>query len=339
MILDTTTKSIEAYLGGAITSNQLPVMTAWADHTTTTFAPGGTDILTNGVTAVTIVGVPGASTQRQVKYINIYNYDTVAATVYVRLNNNSTMRILMVATLQPGETLMWSADNGWQVITNNGQIKTTGVLGYQLLRAPQILTGSGTYTTPAGCRLIVVECIGGGGGGGGCSFLASNCGVGGGGASGAYARKTIISPAATYAYVCGAAGTAGANTGGNGGTGGDTTWAATLIVAKGGLGGVGMVYGTAVLTALGGAGVVSTGGDINQAGQPGEYATRLTGLIGCSGAGGSNQYGGGGAERNAQNAGLAGNGYGAGGGGGCSLTAAVTGGAGTVGVIIVTEYY
>lgn len=78
MILDATTKSLEAKLGGAITTNQLPCCCEWVDVTATAFTPGHTDVATNSGTAVTLVAAPASSTQRIVKHVNIYNKDTVA---------------------------------------------------------------------------------------------------------------------------------------------------------------------------------------------------------------------------------------------------------------------
>lgn len=116
MILDATTKSLEIKLGGAITTNQLPFVCDWSDVTASGFTPGHSDGATNGATAVTMVAAPAASTQRIVKHVNIYNKDTVAATVTVQYNNNATLREEIVITLQSGQTLTWSPEAGWQVM-------------------------------------------------------------------------------------------------------------------------------------------------------------------------------------------------------------------------------
>ena len=69
-------------------------------------------------------------------------------------------------------------------------------------------TGSGSYTTPAGCTYVIVEMTGGGGGGG-INTAGNPCG--GGGGSSTYMK--FKAPAGTYAYSVGVAG-AGAITGG-----------------------------------------------------------------------------------------------------------------------------
>src|SRR5882724_9422380 len=106
-------------------------------------------------------------------------------------------------------------------------------------------TVGATYTTPAGCRAILIEAIGPGGAGGGGATAAVSAGLGAGGASGGYGFLWLIGPAATYLYTVGTggtAGTAGNNPGNNGSA--DTTFGSTLITAKLGNGGGGMAAGT-----------------------------------------------------------------------------------------------
>lgn len=116
MILAATTQSLEIDLAGAITTNNLPVCVEYTDVTTSTFTPGHQDAASNGTTAVTICAAPGASTYRVIKHINVYNKDTVAATVTIQFNNNATLRELIVIALQSGQTLSWSSEAGWQVL-------------------------------------------------------------------------------------------------------------------------------------------------------------------------------------------------------------------------------
>jgi len=124
MILDAITKSLEIVLAGAVTANQLQVVSAWADITSTTFTPGETDTQSNNTTAVTIVAAPAASTQRQIKEVIVYNKDTASATVIIQYNSNSTIRILVRITLLTLETLVYREGIGWMVLDTNGAIKT-----------------------------------------------------------------------------------------------------------------------------------------------------------------------------------------------------------------------
>ncbi|MFA5976506.1 MAG: hypothetical protein WC859_10145 [Elusimicrobiota bacterium] len=120
MILDATTKSIEIDLGEAHTTAALPIVVDYVDLTTTTTVAGSADTASNGTTTVTIVAAPAASTQRKVNYISVYNADTVQHVTTIQLNNNTTLRSLIVVTLGAGETLQYTDVNGWGLVTTAG---------------------------------------------------------------------------------------------------------------------------------------------------------------------------------------------------------------------------
>jgi hypothetical protein len=98
--------------------------------------------------------------------------------------------------------------------------------------------GSGTYTPPNGCRAILVECLGGGGTGGQAQTGSSAVyAAGSGGNGGNYAAKLIQGPASSYAYTVGAGGAAIVGGTASSNNGGDTSFGASVCVAKGGQGG------------------------------------------------------------------------------------------------------
>lgn len=208
----------------------------------------------------------------------------------------------------------------------------------------QILTvGTGTYTTPTGCTSIVVEVIGAGGGGGGVTGALSQTAGAGGGGSGGYAWKLITGPSSTYAYTVGAkgaGGTAGANNGSNGSA--STFGSPAIITVNGGFGGTAMATGTTNIFVRGGRGAdVGTGGDANFGGSDATHGLRYSATLVVAGSGGPSQFGGPGRSQDGSGAGEAGQGYGSGGGGAVSTNNATSraGGAGSDGVIVVTEYY
>ena len=121
--LDAVTKSLEVDLDEAATT-ELPIVAAWVDITTTVFTPGHSDTNTNDTTAVTAVAAPGASTQRQVKFLSVSNSDNVAHTVTVQYNNNGTLRRIVKVTLAVTDSLVYSSGSGWQVIDSSGGLKT-----------------------------------------------------------------------------------------------------------------------------------------------------------------------------------------------------------------------
>jgi hypothetical protein len=93
--------------------------------TTSSFTPGSTDTQTNNTTAVAIAAAPAASTQRQVKFMSVYNADTASATVTVSLNNNSTLRTMVSVVLKVGQTLQF-AENAWSVIDSTSGLQEGG---------------------------------------------------------------------------------------------------------------------------------------------------------------------------------------------------------------------
>jgi hypothetical protein len=213
------------------------------------------------------------------------------------------------------------------------------------LKSFTILT-SGTaaiYTTPAGINNLLIEAWGGGGAGGGAVGTAVTVGAGGGGGSGAYSRNFTTSPAATYTYTVGAAGTPGAVGNNPGGNGGSTTFD-SLVTAGGGTGGSGDAGSANSHFTLPGAGGTASSGIYNAAGQPGQYGFTSLIAYGIGGSGGNTSLGMGGgqfassaADSNGYNGGTN---TGGGGGGGISANtvASVSGGYGGSGLIIIWEF-
>lgn len=120
IVLTATTDNLQAVLAGSITTNHPQCVTSWRDITTTDFTPGRTVINTNNTTDVNIVAAPAASTQRVVDLINIYNKDTVAATVTVKFDANGTEYILWKGSLAAGESVQYVEGKGWQRLGASG---------------------------------------------------------------------------------------------------------------------------------------------------------------------------------------------------------------------------
>lgn len=176
LILANTTDILEVVLGGAITTNQARCVSSWRDITVTGFAPDRTVILTNSATPVNAVGSPAASTQRVIDLLNVFNSDTVAATVTVQYNANGTRYTLWSASLATGESLQYTDGNGWEHLNASGnkvlssgintingttaEITASTAAGVTTLSLPTALTFTGktitggtfaspTFTTPA----------------------------------------------------------------------------------------------------------------------------------------------------------------------------------------------
>lgn len=207
-----------------------------------------------------------------------------------------------------------------------------------------IYAASGTYTVPATVRAIKVEAVGGGGGGGYGKGTAANCSVGAGGGAGSFGVAYVLkaSLGATVAVTIGAAGVGGVAASSSSATAGGATSFGAHLLTNGGSGG----GATSATTTSGGSaagapgGAVGSAGLVNSAGRPGGRGIIFSGDIGFGGEGGGSPFGAGGAGAGATAVGGAASGYGAAGGGAAAAGASdADGGAGTVGLVVITEYY
>lgn len=162
MILDATTKSFEVVMGEAMTSANPSYVSAYVDVTTTTMTPISSDGTLNGVTPVTIVSAPAASTQRQIQSIYIHNVDTVSHTLIINYNDNATLRQVLTATLLVGETLVYEDKLGWRTYTRFGSLKAAGggVVGSRFMFPIGLAVGTVSATVNVGSNASVFAYIG-----------------------------------------------------------------------------------------------------------------------------------------------------------------------------------
>ena len=203
-------------------------------------------------------------------------------------------------------------------------------------------TGSSqTYTPTSGMIYCSIQILGGGGGGGGSastSNMQHSSGSGGGGGEYATGIFSAASIGVSQTVTIGAGG--GGNSGAAGSNGGNSSVGA-LITAFGGSGGLTQAATGIALFQQGGAGGTGgSGGDFRTPGQNGFWTvSNFPAGQNDGGPGGNSQYGAGGLIGNGAD-GSAGGGYGAGGGGTSNpqSASALTGGSGTAGIVIITEY-
>lgn len=122
MYLNASTDKLDIVLGGTVTANQLQWNVSFQDITSAgmTLPQSGGAGNTNNTTAVDIVAAPAASTTRQVIHINVYNADTSAQTVIIRKDVSATKYILMRYSVPSLDTLMWSREDGWRLMSQVG---------------------------------------------------------------------------------------------------------------------------------------------------------------------------------------------------------------------------
>jgi hypothetical protein len=128
ILLDDTTQKIQAVLSGAVATNQPYYLTTYVDHTTTTVASANRNGTLNSTTDVDIVSAPGASTQRQVRYISIYNRDTAAVGLEIKIDISGTERTIWKGVLGVGESLQYTEATGFQAYDAYGNNRVTNYL-------------------------------------------------------------------------------------------------------------------------------------------------------------------------------------------------------------------
>ena len=122
LVLDATTKTIQAVMSGAAATSNPEYTVAYADSTSSSLTEGASDGALNGTSGVTIVSAPAASTRRVIKWITIQNKDTASVTVTITYNNSSgsTSRQIAKVTLASNDT--WTTDGTFD---STGSLKQT----------------------------------------------------------------------------------------------------------------------------------------------------------------------------------------------------------------------
>ena len=102
------------FLGGAITTNQLPFVVNYRNvNLNNDEAYDAVHGATNNTTAVTLLAAPKVGEKRIIDSLSIQNADTASATVTVRLNDNGTTRSVEVNAVAAGVTLHYERGTGW----------------------------------------------------------------------------------------------------------------------------------------------------------------------------------------------------------------------------------
>jgi hypothetical protein len=126
---------------------------------------------TNNTTVVDIVAAPAASTTRQVTHINVFNADTATATVTIQKDVSGTNYVLISYSVVSGDTLMWSREDGWRLmsaasggaITLLGDVTGTGIGSVTTTIANDAVTYAKIQNVSAASKLLGRGSAGGAG--------------------------------------------------------------------------------------------------------------------------------------------------------------------------------
>ena len=162
MNLDSTTKVLRIVLGEAKTTHDCNVVSSFADSGVGSFLLGNSNVNTNGVTAVTIVGAPGSSVQRQVKEIRLFNNDTISHGVTLELFDGTNTWIIgttpSALPVPPNGSFVYTPEAGVFVAEASLAGVTSVVAGTNL----NVGAGpGGTITTGGTLNLTNVPVVGG----------------------------------------------------------------------------------------------------------------------------------------------------------------------------------
>jgi len=121
MIRLDSTRSLQALLGGAVATTELPITVSYSDKTTDTYNGAAQLATTTGVTPVIIAAAPAAGVTRDIDYISVRNVDTAPGTITIRY---STPHIVVTVLLAVGDHMVFVHGDGWRVFDAGGSLKT-----------------------------------------------------------------------------------------------------------------------------------------------------------------------------------------------------------------------
>ena len=149
MLLLTSTSDLVRVTTSA--ASDIEVYAAWVDHSAGVFTPGRTNTASITTAATTtVVASPAASTQRNLKHLNITNnHASASCTVTVDHTDGTNPVELMAFTLLPGENMIFNEEGRWVHRDQNGGEYPPAGLGMYNGRSVSFMK-SGTASDAAG---------------------------------------------------------------------------------------------------------------------------------------------------------------------------------------------
>jgi len=142
MFLTSTLQKLQVQLAGAKATLDCPITIDFVDISGGTLVPGEQITNTNGVTVTDILTAPAALYQRKVNGLSLNNIDTAPITATIIYNDNGTNYKQHTVTLQIGDVLTYTDQQGWVTFNGSGGAKSSEI-GKKLCQGA-IGTGAGT---------------------------------------------------------------------------------------------------------------------------------------------------------------------------------------------------
>ena len=125
MLVLTDADHVDVDLTSSVTTNQLPCFVSYRDIDNTTYSADNHALLTNNTTQVVLAAAPASGKKRVIDYISVFNSDTTAKTVEIKVNMGGTDFIVAKATLGVGEKLEYADGAGFRVLTVDSAMKNS----------------------------------------------------------------------------------------------------------------------------------------------------------------------------------------------------------------------
>ena len=239
LLLTSTSDKIQVVTSAA---TAVGVHASWVDLNGSTVTPDRSNTSISSATTTDVVASPASSTQRNVKFLSVFNDASSGQTITIRHTDGTTSADLWQGTVPAQTGVVFDEASGWRVSSP-----------YPAADVQTFNFPGGKWIKPTGPRagLTLARLWGAGGGGGGGASLATAAvakgGSGGGGglyASQIFPTDSLPDELAVIIGVGGGSGLRGQTgaAGGNGNNGGNSYLRATtytLLFAYGGAAGTG----------------------------------------------------------------------------------------------------
>ena len=119
-------------LSGNVTTNQLPCRAHYKDVAPITspyIKDDSNEVLTNNSTKVLLADFPASGWKREISQMDVFNADTVNATVTLWSYDGTNYYAIVQITLQPNYTWHFSTSSGWKITDTNGNTTTFDMAG------------------------------------------------------------------------------------------------------------------------------------------------------------------------------------------------------------------
>lgn len=127
IVLSGTSHQVRLTLGGSTTTNPAEIVWSYVDTTASAATPTGASGTKSTATIADVLGSPGSSTQRVVKYLSLCNTDTASVTATFSHYDGTNARRMWRGVLAANEAVVYTEAAGWVVFDADGLPKLAAI--------------------------------------------------------------------------------------------------------------------------------------------------------------------------------------------------------------------